>query len=105
MVNIGVVHALAAMHWDVIRSLNEAVAVTRACESSKDDFVSWETVSYELSTRKELMQLVISRRCLVTDAVTYYHCCTNMATWYCGPIWSRDPGQLRVSTQNVRLVL
>ena len=80
MVQIGMVHALATMHWSVIRSLNEAMTVTGPCESSEGDFTSWEMVSHELGMQKELMQLVISKRCLVTNAVTYYHYCTNMAT-------------------------
>lgn len=84
MVKIGVVHALETMYCDVTRSLNEAMTMTGAYESSDDGFAPWKTVLHELSRQKELIQLVISRICLVTDAVMYYK--TPRRAWQHGNV-------------------
>ena len=73
-------HAEANDWEDEPAHVNEGVIVTGGCEWIGDDFPLWELVSNELSTqKKELVQWVTSR-CLVTDGITYFLDCTNVAS-------------------------
>ena len=61
---------------------DEGLIVTGDCEWIRDDFPLWGPAANELSVQKrQLIEWVIARRCVVTDGVAYYLYCTSIAAW------------------------
>lgn len=58
------------------------VVVEDDCVWIRDDFPLWGPASNELSVMdKKLVEWAVSRRCIVTDGISYYVYCRNIASW------------------------
>lgn len=61
---------------------NSEIIYEDDCVWIRDDFPLWGPAANELSSEdKRLVQWAVSRRCIVTDGISYYVYCRNTASW------------------------